>query len=192
MLNSPSAAGPPPEFRLANPLLRLAAWIVDKVVLLPLLSVASYAIIISKNLPLAIFALALDLAYKVILEKRRGATIGKLLLRIRVIRRDGKGLMTWNQSLLRALPWSLGFYALTFVLIRYFQTPGFLEIATEDGFREFVNEHPLSGNTFVSLMIMAPFLSATWILSDPLLRALHDRLGGTVVVRGAGNDETDD
>ena len=183
MSTTPAAADPELKFNLASPLSRLAAWLVDKAVLLPLGLVYGYGLLVGKELVLAIAGLVLDLAYKVILEKTRGATVGKRLLRLRVQDVKTQRPITWNQSLLRALPWALSFYAYVFLTIRYFQDPAFHEVVTNSQFLEYAAGHPLANSTIISLLMIAPFLSASWVISDRLYRALHDRLGGTVVVR---------
>lgn len=189
MLTNPTVTEPAAKFRLASPLMRLLAWAIDKVVLFPLLLVYAAAMGISKNIFLAVFALFLDLSYKVILEKRRGATIGKRLLRLRVVDRPTGEAISWNQSLLRALPWALSFYAYVFYSIRLFETPGFMEATDPNALRAIIEQHPLTNSTIIGLLQFAPFLSSTWIVSDSLLRAIHDRLGRTVVIRARAAKE---
>ena len=162
---------------------RIFARVIDfGLVWVPLNGLAMIAIIFWRSLPLAIAFLLLEAAYKPLTEARWGYTLGKKWLKMKVIDRETGGLMTLNQSLYRYLPWAIAVFATVFVYIRYFQDPGFADVASLDDYVEFANDHSLSNSFVLSLLTNLTIFSAVWMFSDPLVRALHDRIAGTVVV----------
>jgi uncharacterized RDD family membrane protein YckC len=161
---------------------RFLAWCIDRVVLLPLSIGVFYIAISSKNLQFIILLMVVEALYKPITEKVYGATLGKRATNIRVVSQDGGGDISWNQSLMRFLPWAISFYVTIFVYIRYFEYPGFADVHDFGAFTKFMQAHPLSDNTLIGLLNSLPLFSMIWGVSDVLRRAIHDKLAGTVVI----------
>lgn len=136
----------------------------------------------SKDIRLVLLILFVEAAYKPVLEKRFGTTLGKRILGLRVISTTGAEAISWNQSFLRFLPWAISYYTTVFVYTRYFQSPGFAEVVEVEAFRDFIYQHPLNESTLVGLLSSMPFFSATWAMTDLLRRTIHDRLAKTVVI----------
>ncbi len=161
---------------------RFIAWLLDRVVLLPLTGGLLYGLIEMKSLPFAILMLAAEAAYKPIMEGLSGQTLGKKWMNIEVVNEEGFSPISWNQSLLRFLPWAAIFYATVFIIVRHFQADGFMEVDSWLGYIEFSQKHPLGENIFIAMINYLPLFSVMWVMSDPMRRALHDRLAKTVVV----------
>jgi uncharacterized RDD family membrane protein YckC len=161
---------------------RFIAWLLDRAVLLPLTIGLLYSIIDMKSLPFAIMMMIGEAVYKPIMEALYGHTLGKKLMKIQVVTQKGFGPISWNQSLLRFVPWAAVFYATVFVIIRHFQAEGFMEIDSWPAYIEFGREHPLGENILIAMVNYLPLFSVMWVMSDPTRRALHDRLAGTIVV----------
>jgi len=161
---------------------RIIAWCVDRIVLLPFTIGVMNVFVGSKSLPIMVLLLVGEALYKPVTEKLYGQTLGKRVTGIRVVTQEYGGEITWNQSLLRFLPWALSFYATIFVYIRYFEAPGFAEITDWYGMVDFQRNHPMSNSTLVAMLTAMPMFSTIWIFSDVLRRAIHDRIAGTVVI----------
>lgn len=158
------------------------AWLVDTIIRMPLTVSVVLITIGSKSLTLALALLVVREAYKPVMEAVYGYTIGKRVLKIKVVSAEDQAPISWNQSLLRFIPWAIAFYTEVFVTIRYYQAPGFSEATDFEAYIKFQETHPLYGNFWIGILGVAWVFSAMWILSDPLRRALHDQLGRTLVV----------
>ncbi|WP_020571085.1 RDD family protein [Neolewinella persica] len=159
------------------------AFLLDRLFVLPFSLGAIYVLIYLKSLPLVLACIVAEAAYKPVLEAVYGYTLGKKVMKIKVISQHTHGPITWNQSFLRFTPWALAAYAAIFVMIRYFQTPGALELETIEQFLEFRVNHPLSNSFLIGMINSLWIFSVMWIFSDSQKRALHDRLGKTLVVK---------
>jgi uncharacterized RDD family membrane protein YckC len=159
------------------------AFLLDRLFVLPFSLGAIYVLIYLKSLPLVLACIVAEAAYKPALEAVYGYTLGKKVMKIKVVSQLTGGQITWNQSFLRFTPWALAAYAAIFVMIRYFQTPGALELETIEEFLEFRVKHPLSNSFLIGMINSLWIFSVMWVFSDPQRRALHDRLGKTWVVK---------
>lgn len=148
----------------------------------PLNGLALIAMIFWRSLPIAIGLLLLEAVYKPFMEARWGATLGKKWLKMKVVDQSTGAFMTINQSLFRFLPWAISVFASIFVYIRYFQDPTFGEVLTLEDYVEFANGHVLNESFLLSILTNLTIFSAVWMFSDPMLRALHDRIANTVVL----------
>ena len=178
-LSTPPDAGTPAPAPLPR---RFVAWLLDRIVLLPFSGGLLYAIVELKSLPLALLMMVGEAAYKPVLEGLNGQTLGKKWMNVKVVNQEGFGPISWNQSLLRFLPWAAVFYATVFVIVRHFQADGFLEVDSFPAYIDFSRDHPLGENFFIAVINYLPLFSVMWVMSDPLRRALHDRWAKTVVV----------
>jgi uncharacterized RDD family membrane protein YckC len=101
-----------PESDLASPIaplrragfwIRVAATLLDALVLSPVMAVEVYILVTSKNLTsLALLAIP-RLFYKPLMEWRYGATVGKMICQIRVVASSGKNL-SLGAAFLRSSP----------------------------------------------------------------------------------------
>lgn len=176
--NTPTENGP----AIATIRDRGIAFLLDRLFVLPFSLGAVYTLVYLKSLPLTLICVVAEAAYKPILEGAYGFTLGKKVMKLKVVSQATLGAITWNQSFLRFTPWALAAYAAIFVMIRYFQTPGLLELETFEQFLEFRVQHPLSNSFLIGMLNSLWIFSVMWVFSDPMRRALHDRLGKTLVV----------
>ncbi len=161
---------------------RFIAWLLDRIVLLPFTGGLLYAIVEMKSMAFAILMMVAEAAYKPIMEAVYGQTLGKKWMNISVVNQKGFTPISWNQSLLRFLPWAAIFYATVFIIVRHFQADGFMEVDSWTAYLEFSQAHPLGENLFIAMINYLPLFSVMWVMSDPMKRALHDRVAGTVVL----------
>lgn len=161
---------------------RLAAAIVDFFVLSPLLY-GIYYFMVEQPMLLGIVAMwMLQFCYKPLTEAYFGCTVGKALMRLRVVNQGTNQNISLNQSLMRYLPWAVSGFVTLFVYIRIFQSPGFAEVGDVWEYSDFLNSFPLTDNFLVSLGNNFPTFSAVWMFMDPWNRALHDRWAQTFVI----------
>lgn len=162
---------------------RLIARLIDVcIVTLPATLLMLYSVVFLKSLPLAIACIVAEAIYKPALEITSGQTIGKRLRNIRVVTQNDRSAIDANQGLMRFLPWAMIAFASIFVLIRHFQSPDFVGVTSIEEYIKFSREHVLGENFIIAMINYLPLFSVMWIFSDPMKRALHDRLAETVVV----------
>jgi uncharacterized RDD family membrane protein YckC len=172
----------PLELRYASFTVRAAARVIDLFVLFPISAGAAYFTLYQPNLSVVLLLALLDAAYKPVMESVYGWTVGKRILKLKVISQYDLGPIDFNQSLMRFLPWALVLCVTVFLNTRYFQDPNFVEIEDLETYLQFMQDHPLSQNFFVGIIQYLPLFSAMFVFSDPFRRALHDRLAKTYCV----------
>jgi len=104
-----------------------------------------------------ILLVALPVAYEFLMTGWRGQTVGKMTLRLRVIRYADGGRATWQQSAFRALVPAV---------------PQFLALMVPAGDE--------GARFLLGLVGLWVYASAVF---DVLLRGIHDRAAGTIVLR---------
>lgn len=126
---------------------RLVGWFVDSTII----SISAALVVVANDL--AALAVLIDACYYIVATALWGRTIGKKIMRTRVVERDRRDLPSWSASALR---WS----AFGWVMLLGLALP---DLAAYLAFPVFV-------------VVYLP------ILWDADRRGLHDRLAGTVVV----------
>ena len=162
---------------------RFAAWFIDQVVLLVLIFPTYYFMVVRPNLGIVIVLWVLQFLYKPLAEARFGATVGKWVLKQRVVDRNTYRRITLNQSFVRYLPFALSQFATLFVLIRAFSSTDLEEITGLQSYVNFITYYPLNQSFAVNLCNNFPVFSSVWMILDPWSRALHDRWAETFVTR---------
>ena len=166
----------------ANLWRRWLAYLVDTVLMILLTLLTFYLLIYQKMLWLALAVALLEALYKPLMEARYGWTLGKLSQKIKVVDATTGGGIDFNQSLMRYLPWAVGFFASVFVLVRHFQNPDFAGVTDYLTYMEFAQNSVLNDSWVLQLVQQVPIISATWLILDPLRQALHDKMAHTLVV----------
>lgn len=163
--------------------LRLGAWLIDQFALAPLVLLTYYFMVRDPSLAGVVVIWLLSNLYKPLTESYLGWTVGKRILRMRVVDRGTYRKIGLNQSLTRYLPWAIASFVNLFVLIRLFASPEIAEATDLASYQTALITFPLNENFWVRLIGNVPAFSAAWLLTDPWNRALHDRLAATFVVR---------
>ena len=162
---------------------RFAAWFVDQVLLLVVLLPTYYFMVVKPNLTAVVLLWGVQFLYKPLLEARLGGTLGKLLLRLRVVDRGTYRRVSVNQSFVRYLPFAVSQFASLFVLIRMFSSAELAEISGLQAYVNYSTYYPLNQSFFVNLCNNFPVFSSVWMIMDPWNRSLHDRWAQTFVIR---------
>lgn len=165
---SPVAGNRPP----AGFWIRVAAQIVDGLVMIPLVCLMSLLMGFSEEL--VAWALVIpNLLYKPLMEGLRGATLGKMALGIRIVDKRGKPI-NLGQGFLRSLPLFLG-YGVQFLV----------GIGIGLGIiREFSES---DGRTLQLAIQACVLIDCVTAAIHPRKQALHDLVAGTYCVLGSAS-----
>ena len=184
---------------LASPWRRLLAWVVDSVVMGVVFAATATAIFLiyllvvtpwSRSdfggwLTVGVFFYAVGLGVvaailfqfiMILMVAKHGQTLGKRLLKVRVIW-NGNGELGFRKALVREL---LGKWAVWIV----FSTSLHYLVGFVWEWIPFLWEIiAFFGGPFVSGLILSSLFSFIWMILDSRRQALHDRIAGTYVVR---------
>lgn len=185
-MTSPKTFGQLPEpttVPTAGLLLRVAAYLVDQFVIIPLLYGIYYFAVVQPNFYGVVACWLLQFLYKPVTEAYFGGTAGKYLLRMRVVDRLSFRPPSLNQSFIRFIPFAVAYFASLFVIIRALEDPSFAEVSSLKEYVTYTSMFPLQRSFIVSLCNNFPVFSGVWLILDPWSRALHDRWAQTFVIR---------
>lgn len=157
---------------------RLGAYMIDSLILLPLNVLAILDLMLWKSIPLFVFLNVIVLIYKPLMEWKYGATIGKILTKIRVVKMNYKPI-----NLQDAFNRYIFFFANSFSgfiasLLLFYKT-GFDKVISLDKLTEM---QASNDNILDSALLILVFVSCTFISMDLQRQALHDKLAKTFVV----------
>jgi len=172
--------------RYANFGPRLLAAFLDAIFTIPILIAAFYFGNMHPNFNMYLIIVLLSAAYKPGLEKVFGATLGKMVVKLRVINEEGENI-SWSQAIMRYLPWLLGLLIGVYFVYVMFQVPGYTDI---DGFTEysmFAAEYAQNNGSGMDSLIQSlgfflPLISALIMLGNKKRQAAHDTLAETFVI----------
>ncbi len=162
---------------------RVAAYLVDQLVLLPLLLGIYFFTVERPLMPAIVVIWVIQTLYKPLTEWYFGRTLGKALIRLRVVDRGTNRRPSLNQSFVRYLPFAVAAFAGLFVTIRIFQSPELAEVSGLRDYGYYLRSFPLNQDFLISTLNNFPVFSAVWMIMDPWSRALHDRWAQTFVIR---------
>jgi uncharacterized RDD family membrane protein YckC len=172
--------------RYAGFWVRLGALFVDFLIFLPLLLLLM-PVIKGSMLSATLFVVLspfVPLAYAIWMTSRDGQTVGKKLLKIRVLALDGSAA-GFRRSVSRNTPTLV--FALATALLAIFAVvsgslTGWDQLEPAMRTELLQGKQYLAGRAFDGLLAFWYLASAVALLADARKRALHDRIGGTVVV----------
>lgn len=165
---------------------RLGAALLDFLFVLPILGASVYLTSVSPNLEGWLAITVLSLLYKPGCEKIFGATPGKMVLKLKVIGKEGAAL-SWGQAIMRYLPWLVGAAFAMYVQYMAFQIPGYYEA---EGFMELSElmadyQAENGGATMQIVQVITgflPLISAFFLFGNKQKQAAHDILAETYVI----------
>jgi len=179
----PTSSSPVPALALASVWARFASLLIDGILWTPIALGVAYAASRSPSWGTFLFPAALIsfVVYQVYFHARYGATLGKMLLRIRVVKTD-LSPMDLNAALRRSFVDAVFRLALATVSVQVIRSFGAVPV---DGMMNFVLALQ-AHKTYATLSN----LESIWTLSEvatclfhPQRRALHDLIAGTLVVK---------
>lgn len=173
--------------RFANFGPRLGAALLDFICVLPIIGASTYFTIFAPSLMGVLAVGVLSMLYKPGFEKIYGATPGKMMLKLKVVAKEGEPI-TWGQAIMRYTPWLIGAVFSLYVTSLVFQIPGLEDV---DGFMEYsqlIAEYQAEGgmsstlSVLQSLLGFLPLVSALFMLGNARRQAAHDTLAETYVI----------
>ncbi|BDS12152.1 RDD family protein [Aureispira anguillae] len=158
---------------------RVNAFVIDSLVFIPLNLLAEYNTFFLKNFLIVIFIALAWCVYKPVMEWKYGATLGKMVLKMRVVDDQMQGI-SLNQALLRFLPYFA--VSLSALLSSYslFHADGFQEVNNFTSLQD-LQQEPSNGGGFL-LSVFFFIFSATAIFFDEKKQAMHDRFSHTYCI----------
>ena len=170
----------PKQVELATFFDRVKASIIDTIVFLPLILLTVYNWTTLKIYALDLLINTAIILYKPVLEWHYGATVGKMITRIKVVDISLEPI-TLEQSFRRFSIYFIG-YGISLISSYYlFQDPAFSEALTLADIGAIQQDNHL--NDFSQLSSMAVLVSVTFVAFDIKRQALHDKLASTLCIK---------
>lgn len=169
------------HYRYAGFWTRVGAFIVDFLVLLPLIGLLVYSLIVLKSLSIVLAVTLLMAAYKPLMEYQYGATLGKMALGIKVINEEG-GLISPNQAIIRYLPWLVGNIINVLMYVELFAVGGFQDVSGFMEYSEFTQNYSSTLSNLSSLAGWLVFISALVMVFNQQKQAFHDKIAKTYCI----------
>ena len=159
--------------------IRVCATVVDSLVLAPVSLLSVLNLIMFKNLAILMFTYGIIFMYKPFMESFRGATLGKMVCRLKVEDSNGNRL-TLSSAYLRFAPFLLA-NVIGFVnSFRLFVSSDFQSIRTIADFGKWSQADPLRFlGTVASLIVLVDCIFVAFTFRK---RALHDKLASSFCV----------
>jgi len=158
---------------------RIFASVLDTIVLLPLIFLSIYNMLNWQIMTLSFLTLLLNSAYKPILEWKRGGTLGKDWMGIKIVDEELKPIEL-SHALIRYLPWAVSVFFSMIGIYYFYSSP---DLATNLSFMELarMQENPLSNiQSLYSILFLVIIVTLVW---DKKNQGLHDKWAKTLVVK---------
>ncbi|HMG82666.1 MAG TPA: RDD family protein [Ferruginibacter sp.] len=135
-----------------------------------------------KSPVLLIIVAIVSIVYKPLLEFKYGATVGKMVMKIIVVNTAFQPLDLKEAILRNIFEWGSKIYSLILGLI-VFARPGFELVRTYKEYGNFSNYDKSRTHWILVIYMVILITEIGLLLSDDQQRSLHDRIGGTLVIR---------
>jgi len=176
---------PPEHVQYAGFWIRVAASLVDFLVLSPIIVLSFYNLLGYKSLLMALLLIVAQAFYKPFMEYKYGATLGKMAVKIKVVTTGFKPISI-NQTILRDGFYLLGFFASIFSTVALYQNPDFQNMEALQGMEGFMaigvlqtEMGPDYMSTASSFLLMVAVIVVAF---DARKQGLHDKIAGTYCV----------
>lgn len=166
------------EPRYAGFWIRALASFLDALILLPLGLFSIFAIIYFNSLPIYILSLIISAAYKPICEYKLGATLGKMVIDLKVVDANFQQI-SFQQSIIRSSPFLIS--SLSSIIFMLLLDSNFLDDI--NGFLEFGAMIEKSEYNWINNLSNWPvFISCIVVAFDNRKQGVHDKLAKTYCV----------
>ncbi len=170
----------PPDTVYAAFWQRALATLIDLVVFIPAGALSLYNILQLKILPLAILLTLAFPVYKIFMEYRYGATLGKRALSLKVVDPSGQPI-NLDQAFRRFALYATDTITTIITLVKFFALDAFQEVRTMPAYSQFLEDYSNPLLTQVSVFIVVT--SIMFVIIDDKKQALHDKLAQTYCIR---------
>ena len=137
---------------------------------------------LDNNLVLIILTAAIPLFYNLFLEYKYGATLGKMLLKIKIVNYELQPPTISNIVLRNIIYIGVQFISFGTELNSYFKSQS-SDPFEFTGFDSFFTPAMIIGIIYSAGVFVIYIIELVFLLTDPKCRALHDRIGKTYVVK---------
>lgn len=158
---------------------RVHAYFVDLLVFIPITSLANYNILHFKHFGIVVLTTLAWIIYKPVMEWKFGATLGKMVAKIRVVN-EKMEFPSFNQAMLRFSPYFA--ISLSMLLFYYalFNLENFATVTTPEAINDLYAQLPPDAVAASFVFFMA---SITFCLFDPKKQCLHDKYSQTYCIK---------
>lgn len=166
-----------PQF--ANLWSRLGAHIVDTCIFIPIILLSQYNVFTLKLLPIELLLSSIWMIYKPYMEYRYGATLGKMVLKIKVVNTQFQAIDS-DQAVKRFLVFLIGYIGVGLINYWIFTHPEFAEITDYESLGNL--QKSLNAEFIINVANIPLFVSVIAIIFDQQKQALHDQFAGTYCI----------
>ena len=152
---------------------RFYAFLIDCFVFLPVNLWSQHNLFYTKSFAVATIIALLWCLYKPLMDWKFGGSIGKLVMKIRVVNESGTGI-TLNQAFLRFAPYFAVSLSSLLSLYMLFQSPDFEKVIDLQSAQEF--ENTASSGLGVVLTYFMYLFSVSSIFLEEKKQAAHDKI----------------
>lgn len=158
---------------------RVFALMIDSIVFLPLNLLSQYNLFTLKSFPVMVLIAVAWWVYKPVMEWHYGATLGKMVVKIRVLD-DRMQRITFNQALLRFMPYFAISLSLLLSQFNLFYLDGFATAYTVEDIQELTKE--IQGGSLLLGAYFVYLFAVTPVLYDEKRQALYDKMSQTYCI----------
>ena len=172
-----------PQYRYVGFWPRFGALLIDAIILWVFGYLLGY--FLPYDLPYVSIAVStvIPIAYNLVLEYKFGATIGKMLLRMKIVN-DTLQPPGMNNILLRNIIY-IGLEMISFAIGGFFQLQ-FAEAETAiSDWKDLITTRSIFYLCYAGLVVLVYAIETYFLVNDSKYRALHDRIGKTYVVKSS-------
>lgn len=168
------------EIEYAGLWIRLGAAFIDMLVLFPIIGLNIYNQFDTKSIVLLYFLTVISSLYKPLMEWRFGATLGKMVCKIKVLNEDLKPISI-DQSFGRYIPWGISVVIQLMAATFIFSDPMFTNADTITEMDAIARLSPLNKISNTYNLIFLVIIGS--LVIDQKSRGFHDKISKTVVIK---------
>lgn len=168
------------EIQYAGFWIRVAASLIDLLIMIPILVLGYFNQINLKSIVILYVLTILSALYKPLLEWRYGATLGKMACKIKVVNEKLKPISI-DQAFGRYIPWAISAILQLMVATNIFLSPKFTSAHTYMEIGILTQESPL--NNVSSIYSLIFLLIVSWVIFDPRKQGVHDKIAKTFCIK---------
>lgn len=162
--------------------LRVGASLIDFLVMAPIVALSFYNLLSLKSLPTAIVCILAQPLYKIFMEGKYGATLGKMATHIKVVDM-GYQQIDMNLAVKRYALYGISTLIGAITTILMFSAYGFEEMTDFMAFSTMqAKAAGVALNLLSQLSSLLVLISVIFVAFDTRKQALHDKLAGTLVI----------
>jgi len=170
----------PPGMELASGWVRALAQVLDYLICFPIFALSFYNSLIIKSFLIGFLSAFGFILYKLFTEGHSGKTLGKRILKIKVIRTDMQDISLADSASRNSIFFLIAFVEF-FNAFQVMDAPGWKEANDLASWAIHQDQHSNILLSFVPFVILLVLLITIFV--DKFRQGLHDKIGKTIVVQ---------